>query len=650
LAEEAAQEALIRLLRPNCVFATQGDGSFKNWFWGVVRNAAKMQLRKERSVRRREQDCRSIERSAALCLEKDAQAVEPDDRYGLLNEALFGLREEFRTVVSLHYFDGMTQVDIARMLNVSQPTVKKRLDKGLALLRRRLAGSGLELSTAAMTAWLAEAVPVSAPPTLATQVFGVASQAAAVWAGQTAAQTFRSAITAGWTLKIAAAVGTAALSVGVWRYEHTRGTHTEEAAPEEISSSSDAVLYRWDFESGPPAELKSHRGEVVWTKNGGIHGGGGLASGGNNSAFFYLPKGLPDELILEADVLPPTALRLDEAPKIKESLGLGADGDVIPPLASTVNGVLSVGYKTVDPKNPTPTAKEFGIFEARAEMYAPRIHRWEVYLNLRESFMGFKVDGRPMQFERRFAANAENKNAAYYDDAPISLQFMGVLDNLTIKKAPPSAWHDWQACLREEEHFFGLQRFINNKFGLSSCHPAGHCGILPDAGPDGSPAMVMNGSTSAPAVFVLRSQVPLSSKTTPLLIRFDGRTVSENVSEIMRAFWSDGQNVAAGLDSVALYWTQTPPPAVEATPLEKVSSSLPANRWRDIVFLLKGKRCVLLADGEIKAIRDELRESFDFGKIVLYFNAPCIVDNLRWRPLDSKRDERLLGKAKKFFP
>ena len=44
-------------------------------------------------------------------------------------------------MVRMHYLDEMTYVEIAEALELSVGTVKSRLAYGLALLRRRLAGS-----------------------------------------------------------------------------------------------------------------------------------------------------------------------------------------------------------------------------------------------------------------------------------------------------------------------------------------------------------------------------------------------------------------------------------------------------------------------------------------------------------------------------
>ena len=58
---------------------------------------------------------------------------------GVVQQALAGISPEHRAVVVLHHVEGMAVDDIARTLGVAVGTVKSRLHRARAELRRRLA-------------------------------------------------------------------------------------------------------------------------------------------------------------------------------------------------------------------------------------------------------------------------------------------------------------------------------------------------------------------------------------------------------------------------------------------------------------------------------------------------------------------------------
>ena len=64
-----------------------------------------------------------------------------------LRRAIAGLSPDHRRVVALRYFAGLTVPEVARALGVREGTVKSRLHRALAILRRQLDESGLETPT-----------------------------------------------------------------------------------------------------------------------------------------------------------------------------------------------------------------------------------------------------------------------------------------------------------------------------------------------------------------------------------------------------------------------------------------------------------------------------------------------------------------------
>ena len=78
--------------------------------------------------------------SAAQAGPEPAGAPSPDawiDRLAV-RQALAGLPSEWRAIVYLRYFRGLSQSEAARILGISQPVVSRRERAALALLRHRL--------------------------------------------------------------------------------------------------------------------------------------------------------------------------------------------------------------------------------------------------------------------------------------------------------------------------------------------------------------------------------------------------------------------------------------------------------------------------------------------------------------------------------
>ena len=145
VAEEQVQEALLS--------AWRGIGGFragqpvKPWLLRILVNAVLAQQRK-----------RAIP-TAYLnggvnpdAPDNEPASGEPDPAETLdalenrlaLRRAVNGLSPEHRPVVALRYFAGLTVPEVAAALGLRQGTVKSRLHRALAILRRELADSGIE--------------------------------------------------------------------------------------------------------------------------------------------------------------------------------------------------------------------------------------------------------------------------------------------------------------------------------------------------------------------------------------------------------------------------------------------------------------------------------------------------------------------------
>jgi RNA polymerase sigma factor (sigma-70 family) len=141
LAEEIVQEAFLAVWRDPAGY-DEGRGSVKSWLMGMVHHRAVDLVRREESQRRRAEDPRLIEPTAAV--DDVAQTVVeelgvPEERRAV-REALGALPAEQQQVIELMYFGGRSQSQIAESLGLPLGTVKSRTLLGMRRLRTALGG------------------------------------------------------------------------------------------------------------------------------------------------------------------------------------------------------------------------------------------------------------------------------------------------------------------------------------------------------------------------------------------------------------------------------------------------------------------------------------------------------------------------------
>ncbi len=130
-AEDVAQDAFLKAY--TSLDTLREPAKFEGWVIAITRNSAL------RAVKKRQRD---------MALEKEAQvpaAVRPvdparDELYRLLGEKIDVLDEPHREVLMLHYFAGKRTREIARLLDLSQASVLKRLQRA----REALGGKMIE--------------------------------------------------------------------------------------------------------------------------------------------------------------------------------------------------------------------------------------------------------------------------------------------------------------------------------------------------------------------------------------------------------------------------------------------------------------------------------------------------------------------------
>ena len=116
---------------------------FRAWLYRIAMNELRMHYRKQKRMSAANAGPVDPESPAAVP-SADTVAVELDD-YRLLQRALLGLGQKYRTVIVLRYFEGRSLSEICEITNKREGTVKCQLHRALAQLKDALERAGLTL-------------------------------------------------------------------------------------------------------------------------------------------------------------------------------------------------------------------------------------------------------------------------------------------------------------------------------------------------------------------------------------------------------------------------------------------------------------------------------------------------------------------------
>ncbi|MBN2131043.1 MAG: sigma-70 family RNA polymerase sigma factor [Sedimentisphaerales bacterium] len=207
-ASDVAQDTFLQLTKDaHCV-----TGSLPGWLHRVATHKAIDQVRRERSRRHRE---------VAYAAGQPQKTADWKEISPYVDEELNRLDPEIRDILIAHFLQGQTTRHIAVFRGISQATVSRRIEAGVATLRGMLRRRGILVAAGALTALLGENAVTAAPMALMTElgkmalVGGHAAAASAV--GTTTgsgAQTLAAGVLAGVKGKAVAVAAVAVIGAG----------------------------------------------------------------------------------------------------------------------------------------------------------------------------------------------------------------------------------------------------------------------------------------------------------------------------------------------------------------------------------------------------------------------------------------------------
>lgn len=137
LARDAAQSAFIKAFRGLDGF--RGEARFASWLFRLVLN----QCRDLQRQRRRDRPLVPLEELRGTGQEPGSPSSQEEQRArqqtrSAVHRAMFELKPQFRSVISLRFFEELSIEEIAEALHCSIGTVASRLHRGLKKLEKKL--------------------------------------------------------------------------------------------------------------------------------------------------------------------------------------------------------------------------------------------------------------------------------------------------------------------------------------------------------------------------------------------------------------------------------------------------------------------------------------------------------------------------------
>ena len=221
-AADAVQDTFLQLLHN----ADRITGSVPNWLHRVATRRAIDAIRRDSARRRREKQ---------YAVDKPQEVASWQELSRHIDEGLDQLDDQTREILIEHFFQGRTTTDIADGHGLSQATISRRIESGVAMLRQGLRKRGIIVAVASLASLLGENA-VEAAPSLVIKELGkialVGGKAAAAGAGIKTAGVLAGI---GVKAKLVTAAAVTAVTIGsVVTYNHVTHSRQENKATQQV--------------------------------------------------------------------------------------------------------------------------------------------------------------------------------------------------------------------------------------------------------------------------------------------------------------------------------------------------------------------------------------------------------------------------------
>lgn len=143
VADDVVQDVFLQLSHPKVQFRDMGCGSFKAWLFRVTKNMATRHIKKEKRLVIKANHLQSARAQMRMEPSNDGNQEQGAAVRDALQRAIKHLSEDVRVPLSLYYLEGISQTDISKMTGVSQSQISRRIQGGLASLKRHLFEVGI---------------------------------------------------------------------------------------------------------------------------------------------------------------------------------------------------------------------------------------------------------------------------------------------------------------------------------------------------------------------------------------------------------------------------------------------------------------------------------------------------------------------------
>lgn len=141
LAEDILFETFIEIYRKKS-FRDTGKASFKTYLYTIARNKSLNAIKKRKRKKEISLENISRETKAFFIEESLEEKTERKQRAVILHKAIDGLKQEYREVLYLRYFDGLSPERIAVITRRKVKQVYNLLSRGRAALKERFISMG----------------------------------------------------------------------------------------------------------------------------------------------------------------------------------------------------------------------------------------------------------------------------------------------------------------------------------------------------------------------------------------------------------------------------------------------------------------------------------------------------------------------------